>query len=82
LKLSTTDSLIVTLCIGVSNFFWLPVMGSLSDKIGSKPLLLVFTILTILTAYPVMLWLTGAPSFERMLVAELWLSFLYASYNG
>ncbi|MEB0139118.1 MULTISPECIES: MFS transporter [unclassified Undibacterium] len=82
LKLSTTDSLIVTLCIGVSNFFWLPVMGSLSDKIGRKPLLLVFTILTILTAYPVMLWLTGAPSFERMLVAELWLSFLYASYNG
>ena len=82
LKLSTTDSLIVTLCIGVSNFFWLPVMGTLSDKIGRKPLLLTFTILTILTAYPVMLWLTGSPSFERMLIAELWLSFLYASYNG
>jgi len=82
LKLSTTDSLIVTLCIGVSNFFWLPVMGSLSDKIGRKPLLLAFTTLTILTAYPVVSWLTGSPSFERMLIAELWLSFLYASYNG
>jgi len=82
LKLTTTDSLIVTFCIGISNFFWLPVMGSLSDKIGRKPLLLVFTILTILTAYPVVSWLTNDPSFQKMLIAELWLSFLYASYNG
>jgi hypothetical protein len=29
-----------------------------------------------------MLWLTAAPSFSRLLAAELWLSFLYASYNG
>ncbi|MBC3862177.1 MFS transporter [Undibacterium jejuense] len=82
LKLTTTDSLIVTLCIGISNFFWLPVMGNLSDKIGRKPLLLTFTVLTILTAYPVMVWLTNDPSFQKMLIAELWLSFLYASYNG
>lgn len=82
LKLTTTDSLIVTLCIGISNFFWLPIMGHLSDKIGRKPLLLTFTILTILTAYPVMVWLTNDPSFQKMLIAELWLSFLYASYNG
>src|SRR5882724_58651 len=26
LKVSTTDSLIVTLCVGISNFIWLPVM--------------------------------------------------------
>ena len=82
LKLSTTDSLIVTLCVGVSNFIWLPVMGALSDRIGRKPLLICFTLLTVLTAYPVMRWLVGAPSFGTMLVVELWLSFLYASYNG
>ena len=35
-----------------------------------------------MTAYPVIAWLVAAPSFERMLIAELWLSFLYASYNG
>ena len=34
------------------------------------------------TAYPVMLWLVAAPSFTRLLMVELWLSFLYASYNG
>ncbi len=82
LHLSTTDSLVVTLCVGISNFFWLPVMGALSDKVGRKPLLLFFTVLTMLTAYPALVWLTGAPSFGTMLSVELWLSFLYASYNG
>jgi MFS transporter, MHS family, citrate/tricarballylate:H+ symporter len=81
LKLSVTDSLVVTF-VGVSNLFWLPVMGALSDRVGRKPLLLGFTILTILTAYPVMAWLVNVPTFEKMLVAELWLSFLYGSYNG
>jgi MHS family citrate/tricarballylate:H+ symporter-like MFS transporter len=82
LKLSVTDSLVVTFFVGVSNLFWLPVMGALSDRVGRKPLLLGFTILTILTAYPVMAWLVNVPTFEKMLVAELWLSFLYGSYNG
>src|SRR5258708_23683780 len=82
LKLSTTDSLIVTFCVGVSNFFWLPVMGSLSDRIGRRPILLGFTILTVLTAYPVLAWLVAEPTFAKMLAAQLWLSFLYRSYNG
>jgi MHS family citrate/tricarballylate:H+ symporter-like MFS transporter len=82
LHLTAVDSLIVTLCVGVSNLFWLPVMGALSDRIGRRPILLTFTILTILTAYPVLVWLTAGPSFTKMLLVELWLSFLYASYNG
>ena len=82
LQLGTTDALLVTLCVAVSNFFWLPVMGALSDRVGRKPLLIVFTVLTLLTAYPSLKWLVGAPSFVRMLEVELWLSFLYASYNG
>jgi MHS family citrate/tricarballylate:H+ symporter-like MFS transporter len=82
LKLTTADSLVVTLCVGVSNFIWLPVMGAMSDRTGRRPLLLLFTVLTILTAYPAMVWLIQAPSFGRMLEVELWLSFLYASYNG
>ncbi|RZI92727.1 MAG: MFS transporter, partial [Variovorax sp.] len=82
LHLSTTDALVVTLCVAISNFFWLPVMGALSDRVGRKPLLILFTVLTILTAYPSLKWLVGAPSFGRMLEVELWLSFLYASYNG
>jgi MHS family citrate/tricarballylate:H+ symporter-like MFS transporter len=82
LKLSTTDALVVTFCVGVSNFIWLPIMGALSDRIGRRPLLIVFTVLTILTAYPAMAWLVVQPTFSKMLIVELWLSFLYASYNG
>ena len=82
LRLSTLDSLEVTLCVAVSNLFWLPIMGSLSDRIGRKPLLLACTLALLISAYPLMLWLTAAPSFSRLLAAELWLSFLYASYNG
>jgi hypothetical protein len=29
-----------------------------------------------------MAWLVAAPSFPRLLAVELWLSFLYGSYNG
>lgn len=82
LKLSTADSLLTTFCVGMSNFFWLPVMGALSDKVGRKKILLIFTVLPILTAYPIMHWLVANISFENLLVTELWLSFLYASYNG
>jgi len=82
LHLSSFVSLIVTLCVGLSNFFWLPVMGSASDRFGRKPLLILFTVLALLTAYPAMLWLTAEPSFARLLGVELWLSFIYASYNG
>jgi len=38
--------------------------------------------LMLVTAYPVMLWLVGQPSFARLLTVELWLSFIYGSYNG
>jgi MFS family permease len=82
LKLAGTDALLVTLCVGISNLVWLPLMGALSDRIGRRPLLLTFTFLMLLSAYPAMRWLTSAPSFERLLLVELWLSFLYGSYNG
>jgi len=82
LKLGSRGTLIVTLCVGISNFIWLPVMGGLSDRIGRKPILLASTILSLATSYPVLLWLTSSPSFSRLLLVELWLSFLYGSYNG
>jgi len=82
LHLSNLDSLVVTLCVGASNLFWLPIMGTLSDKVGRRPLLLGTTILMLITAYPAMLWLVKEPSFARLLTVELWLSFIYGSYNG
>ena len=82
LKLSQSDSLLVTLCVGVSNLIWLPLMGSLSDRIGRRPLLLLFAGMGILTAYPAMSWLVNQPTFLKLLLVELWLSLIYAGYNG
>jgi metabolite-proton symporter len=82
LKLTNLSSLTITLCVGISNFFWLPVMGSLSDRIGRRPLLFACTGLVILTAYPALVWLVVSPSFSKLLVVELWLSFIYGSYNA
>lgn len=82
LHLSSIDSLAVTLCVGASNLFWLPVMGALSDRVGRRPLLVVFTILMLVTAYPAMVWLVRVPSFARLLTIQLWLSFIFGGYNG
>ena len=82
LHLSTEESLLVTLRVGVSNFIWLPVMGALSDRIGRWPVMAVCSALAAVTAYPALSWLIAHPSFGNMVMIELWLSFLYGSYNG
>ena len=72
----------VTLLVGISNFFWLPIGGALSDRIGRRPLLLAISLLCIFTAYPAMHWLAEAASFERLLAVLLYFSFFFGIYNG
>lgn len=82
LHLSADDALLVTLCVGLSNFFWLPVGGALSDRIGRKPVMVGVTVMAILTAYPMLAYLTAGPTFLRMLGVLLWFSLLFGVYNG
>ncbi|ELY2767981.1 MFS transporter [Cronobacter malonaticus] len=82
LMLSTSDSLLVTLLVAISNFFWLPVGGALSDRFGRKPVLIAMTLLALATAYPALMMLAASPGFSMMLGVLLWLSFLYGLYNG
>ena len=82
LHLTAHAALLVTLCVGVSNLLWLPVGGALSDRFGRTPAMLVTTSLALVSAYPALAWLAGAPSFGSLLAVELWLSFLYGTYNG
>ncbi|WP_028204508.1 MFS transporter [Paraburkholderia nodosa] len=82
LKLSTSDSLMVTLLVAASNFVWLPIGGTISDRVGRKPLLLAISVLAIFTAYPALSWLADAPSFARMLIVLLCFSFFFGMYNG
>ena len=82
LHLKPLASLVVTLCVGVSNLVLLPIGGAISDRIGRRPLLLLVPALCLLTAYPAMLWLVSAPTFTRLLVVELWFSLFFGLYNG
>lgn len=82
LHLSPLQAMLVTLCVAVSNFIWLPIGGILSDRIGRRPILLAITVLALVSAYPLMLWLTHNISFSHLLIAELWLSFIFGMYNG
>src|SRR5579864_6033170 len=80
LHLANTRVQVVILCVAISNFFWLPVMGAVSDRIGRQPILVGVTVLTLLTAYPALSWLVSSPSIGRLLAVELWLSCMFGSY--
>ncbi|UPG89888.1 MFS transporter [Luteibacter aegosomaticola] len=82
LNLTARDAFAVTVCVGISNFIFVPLMGALSDKIGRVRTLTIFSIAVAVTAYPAMAWLVADPSFGRMLAVLLWLSFLYGGYQG
>lgn len=82
LHLDSFGVLMVTLCVGFSNFIWLPIGGAISDRIGRYPLLMLIPVLTILTAYPALLWLVAAPSFPKLLTVELLFSSYFGLYNG
>jgi MFS family permease len=82
LRLTPSDSFLATLCVGITTFVMLPTMGAVSDRVGRRPLLIGCSLLALLTAYPALAWLVAAPSFNRLLVVELWLALVYSSYNG
>lgn len=82
LQLGANGSLVVVLCVGLSNFMWVPIGGAISDRIGRRPMLLAIPMLCLLTGYPVMSWLVEDPSLTKLLVAQLWFSCLFGLYNG
>jgi MFS family permease len=82
LHLASRQILLVTLCVGASNFVLVPVMGALSDRVGRRPQLAASAILALLTAAPLYIWLVAAPSVPKLLFVELWFSVIFASCSG
>ncbi len=82
LKLSTLDSLMVSIIAATFNAILFPIIGSLSDRVGRKAVLIGFSLLIIFTVYPAMHFLVAAPSFPRMLVVLLWMNFAYCGYTA
>jgi MFS family permease len=82
LRLSSEASFLVTLCVGLSNFTWLFVFGAITDRVGRRGPLLLIALVALVSAYPALAWLAAAPSFNRLLLVALFLSFLFGAYNG
>ena len=82
LKLAPTASFVVTMCVGFANLVWIPVMGSLSDRIGRPPIMLAAASATALFAYPCMEWLVADPSFWRLFTVQMFLGSLYGMWQG
>ncbi len=82
LHLDQFGVLLITLCVGISNFIWLPIGGAISDRIGRYPLLFLIPVLTIVSAYPMLLWLVDGPSFGKLLTVVLLFSSFFGLYNG
>jgi len=82
LKLSTSDALLVTLLVAVTNFIWNPVGGAVSDRLGRKPVLIGIATLSLLTAYPALHWLVTAPTFGKLLAVQMMFSFYFGTYSG
>lgn len=82
LHFSKLEAFIVTAIIGLSNLFWLPVSGFIGDKIGRKKVALCMTFLGMISAYPMLNFLTHNVTFTNLILVELWFSFIFGGYNG
>lgn len=82
LNLTTSDSLLAAVVVGLSNFLWLPIGGWISDRIGRRPVLVGVAALAIFTAFPVLNWLVNNISFTNLIVVLLYFSFFFGMYNG
>jgi hypothetical protein len=45
-------------------------------------MLLTLSAIALISAYPALSWLVSEPSFTRLLLVQLWFSFLFGTYNG
>ena len=82
LLLPKNDALQVTMMVAITNFIWNPVGGALSDRIGRKPVLLAITALSLVTAYPALVWLTAAPTFGKLITVGMMFSLYFGVYSG
>jgi len=82
LKLTASDSLLVTVCVAVANFCWLPVGGALSDRFGRLPVMLFAASLMLISSWPALTYLAAGPTFGKLIEVEMIFALGYGLYNG
>ncbi|MDM3888785.1 citrate-proton symporter [Pseudomonas sp. BCRC 81390] len=60
----------------------IPLSGALSDRLGRRPVLMVFTLAFFVMVYPLYVWVAAAPSLERLLVMQLLLCTAIGGFFG
>ncbi|WP_145916426.1 hypothetical protein [Mycobacteroides abscessus] len=83
LALVSAEGLLVPVCVCITNFTLLPLVGALSDRIGHKPLLAASSVLGVLVTYPPDELASQRTSLQRLpLTVQLVPVIIYASYTS
>lgn len=82
LKLPLRDTFLVQMASAAFMIVLMPFWGSLSDRIGRRPLMIGSLIGYLLVLYPAYSWLTSEPSITRLLVAQLSICVFVSVYFG
>jgi MFS transporter, MHS family, proline/betaine transporter len=60
----------------------IPICGTLSDRIGRKPVMIASLLLSLSVTYPLFAWVSASPSFSSLLVMQVVLCGLFGIGNG
>ena len=79
LKLPIAVPFLVLVVTGSARMILMPLFGSLSDRVGRKPVMGTAMVLYVLVIYPLFVWLVSAPSVARLFTTELVFAVLMAA---
>jgi MHS family proline/betaine transporter-like MFS transporter len=82
MKLPPSTGFVATLLGGVILTVGSPVIGHWSDRVGRTRIMMAAALLFLITAYPVFLLLTAAPTVLVIIFVVCWLSLLKTAYSG
>jgi MFS family permease len=82
LGLSMQASFLAPLIAGLIMAAFSPLFGSLSDRVGRKPVMATAIFLLFLAIYPAFQWLNASPSAGRLALLEAGFGILAAAYAG
>lgn len=82
LGLPPYSGFVAGLLTGTIQLLLIPIVGTLSDRVGRLPIAFVSATAILLSIYPMFAWLTAAPSIQTLLIVQAIIGLLTAGYMG
>lgn len=82
LHLPTASSLLSNSAALVTAIVFLPIFASMADRHGPKRILQVAAVAMLVVCYPLMLWLTNAPTISTLVTVQCSLAVILAAFTG